>query len=585
MRELEVPEPMQNAVSIARQSEEVRRGETGARVRELLGLSEGLLDEGSRATLQAGLGRLEAGHFNLVVLGEFKRGKSSLVNALLERELLPTGVLPLTSALTTIRGGGTERLLIRFEQSEERERPLVELETFITEAGNPNNMLGVESVALEIGSELLADGLQLIDTPGVGSAYEHNTETALGFLPHVDAAVMVLAADQPLSASERELARRLADLTPQRIFVLNRIDLLEAEEIDAARRFVLNQLTDEGRDGGIELFCLSAKQGTGIGPLATYLGELARRDGRHLTRARVRASGAGLAAEAAALAELERAALRMPLGELQERIEVFELSCADLLTARSQATDLLEVGLRRLLEEVVNEPLRQMASEVEPTLRLGLRNHAHVASRLSPRRLAARLDQWTQSAIRQTFGEAQKRTGSELAARIADLQSDHAARIEALLEELDRVADEIFGTEVALGRLRQVGMRRGPQLTFKLEDPQDMLETLLSGLRRFAPGALGRLLVRRSAEAHLAQMVDRHAGRLRSALEERAREAVSEYQRDLADTVKESVSEVRAAAERARGERRQGERRVKERLARLDVLQSRFERISAELGA
>jgi ribosome biogenesis GTPase A len=571
-------------MGIVEQPERNSQGKTAAGVRELLELTDGLLEEGSRAVLSAGLERLEAGQFNLVVLGEFKRGKSSLVNALLERELLPTGVLPLTSAVTVISGAEQERLLVGFGEGEERERPLDELATFITEAGNPENTLGVESVAIELDAELLEDGLRLIDTPGVGSSYEHNTETALGFLPHIDAAVMVLAADQPLSAAERELARKLAELTPRPIFVLNRIDLLGTEEIDAARRFVLNQLTDEGRAGGVELFCLSARQGTGVDRLAAHLRELARGQGRLLTRTTVRARGAGLAAEATALLELERAALQMPLAELEERVALFELSCADLMKARRQATDLLDVGLRRLLEEVVNEPLRELREEAGASLMEGLVNHARVTSTLPPRRFATRLEEWTQSAVRHAFGEAQRRISGALVGRVVELQSEHAARIEALLGELDSLAGEAFGTEVALGHLRQVGVRGGPRLTFKLEDPQDMLEVLLSGLSRFAPGGLGRLLVRRSAEEHLNHMVDRHCGRLRCALTEQAEEAVTAYQRELAQAVEQLVGEVRSAAKRAHSEHLQGERQVSERLTGLERQRFRLEQIAAELG-
>jgi ribosome biogenesis GTPase A len=571
-------------VGLVEQPERSSEGKTATAVRELLELTDGLLEEGSRRMLSAGLERLEAGQFNLVVLGEFKRGKSSLVNALLGKELLPTGVLPLTSAVTVIQSGERDRLLVGFEDGEERERPLEELPTFITEAGNPENMLGVDSVAIELDSDLLEDGLRLIDTPGVGSSYEHNTETALAFLPQVDAAVMVLAADQPLSAAERDLAQQLGELTPRPIFVLNRIDLLGAEEIDAARRFVLNQLTDEGRSGGAELFCLSARQGTGVDRLAALLRELARGQGRLLTRTTVRARGAGLASEAASLLELERAALQMPQAELEERIELFELSCADLAKARSEATDLLDVGLRRLLEEVVEEPVRMLREEVGTELMEGLRNHARQTSTLSPRRFAERLEQWTQSAVRHSFGEAQKRISGELVGRVVELQSDHAARIEALLAKLDEAAGEAFGTEVSLGRLRQVGVRGGPRLTFKLEDPEDMLEVLLNGLSRFAPAGLGRLLVRRSAEEHLRHMADRHCGRLRGALTKQAEEAITEYQRGLAATVEEIVGEVRSAAKRARSEHLRGEHPVAERLTRLDGQRFRLEQIAGELA-
>lgn len=51
--------------------------------------------------------------FNLTVVGQFKRGKSSLMNAIIGRDLLPTGLLPLTSAITTLCYGPTERVILR----------------------------------------------------------------------------------------------------------------------------------------------------------------------------------------------------------------------------------------------------------------------------------------------------------------------------------------------------------------------------------------------------------------------------------------------------------------------------------------
>ena len=72
---------------------------------ELLSLADGLFAEARHRHLAAARARLAADRFNLVVLGEFKRGKSTLINALLGRNVLPTGVIPLTSVVTTISAG------------------------------------------------------------------------------------------------------------------------------------------------------------------------------------------------------------------------------------------------------------------------------------------------------------------------------------------------------------------------------------------------------------------------------------------------------------------------------------------------
>ncbi len=207
---------------------------------ELLALTEGLLPAGQHRAVRAARDRVAEDRFNLVVLGEFKRGKSTLINALLQRDLLPVGVVPLTSVVTVIGGArdhaksSTERLVIRFADGREQERPLEELERYVTEARNPGNRLGVELAQLELDHELLRAGLELVDTPGIGSIHSHNTDVARGFLPQVDVALCVLDAGQPLSQSERELFVEATQLVPRLLMVVNKIDHLEEHDREVA---------------------------------------------------------------------------------------------------------------------------------------------------------------------------------------------------------------------------------------------------------------------------------------------------------------------------------------------------------------
>jgi hypothetical protein len=72
-------------------------------------------------------------------------------------------------------------------------------------------VLGVRSIVVELDAEILAGGLCLIDTPGLGSTHVHNSEATMRFVPRADAALVVLAADQPLGMAERELVARTAE--------------------------------------------------------------------------------------------------------------------------------------------------------------------------------------------------------------------------------------------------------------------------------------------------------------------------------------------------------------------------------------
>ena len=81
-------------------------------------------------------------NFNLVVVGELKRGKSTLINALLGRNLLPTGVAPLTSAVTVLEFGSTCAVRLVFEDGHTETVSTDKLPDFVTEGGNPNNARG-----------------------------------------------------------------------------------------------------------------------------------------------------------------------------------------------------------------------------------------------------------------------------------------------------------------------------------------------------------------------------------------------------------------------------------------------------------
>ena len=85
---------------------------------------------------------------------------------------------------------------------------------YITEKGNPRNRKGVREVEIAYPSDYLQDGVRVIDTPGVGSVYSHNTEVAYNYLPQVDAAIFVVTVDPPLSAAEQEFLKGYPGICP-----------------------------------------------------------------------------------------------------------------------------------------------------------------------------------------------------------------------------------------------------------------------------------------------------------------------------------------------------------------------------------
>lgn len=175
--------------------------------------------------------KLAEDRFTLAVVGQFKRGKSSLMNAVIGRDVLPTGMLPLTSAVTILRFGPRERLLIQHEGwAFHEEAPISALADYVTEKGNPGNRRQIKAVYVEVPSPFLRRGLEFVDTPGVGSAIEANTATTYSFLPRCDAVLFVTSLDTPLTATEMGFLRDLRQYVRKVFFVVNKADLIPEHE-------------------------------------------------------------------------------------------------------------------------------------------------------------------------------------------------------------------------------------------------------------------------------------------------------------------------------------------------------------------
>ncbi len=212
--------------------------------------------------------RFLQGRLNLAVLGQFKRGKSSLLNALLGIDILPTSVIPLTAIPTFLTSGDiySARILFDSEKSDllfshnnyQKVREFIA--EFVTEEKNPRNEKKVREVVISIpGNSLLEKKIVFIDTPGIGSTYKHNTEATLNFLPQCDAAFFVISPDPPITEAELDFLRSVKEKVPKLFFVLNKADYLNEEEKKDILNFLEANLAKSGIDVKGKIFPVSAK--------------------------------------------------------------------------------------------------------------------------------------------------------------------------------------------------------------------------------------------------------------------------------------------------------------------------------------
>lgn len=219
------------------------------------------LDSGERQCEELVV-KLAEDRFTLAVLGQFKRGKSSLMNAIIGRDLLPTGVLPLTSAITVLKYGPDERLVVRRENSIfPGEQPISALADYITEKGNPSNRKKVKHVFVELPVPFLRSGIEFVDTPGVGSAITANTQTAYGFLPECDAVLFVTGADMPMTSLELAFLQDIREHVDKIFFVVNKIDLVTEDERNEVLEFVTEAIRSQTGLNAVKIFPVSARLG------------------------------------------------------------------------------------------------------------------------------------------------------------------------------------------------------------------------------------------------------------------------------------------------------------------------------------
>lgn len=225
------------------------------------------------ATRDALMARLARDRFNLVTAGRFSRGKSTLMNALLQTTRLPMGIVPLTSVITVVKYGTVPRATLYYHGTNLfMDITLDELEKHITERGNPGNRENIARAEIDLPAPLLRYGFRFVDTPGLGSAIVENTATTLEFLSEANALLVVTSFDSALSSEELDLLHLAKKTGTQAFLAVNKADMATARERETVLAHIQTRLMQE-QLGPVQIFPVSAltalaqPEGSGIAPL------------------------------------------------------------------------------------------------------------------------------------------------------------------------------------------------------------------------------------------------------------------------------------------------------------------------------
>lgn len=527
----------------------------------------------------AGLrGRLAEARLRVLVVGEAKRGKSTLVNALLDRDVLPSGVTPLTAVTTTVRYGEDERAEVRFLDGHEEKHPLTALADLVTERGNPGNRRRIAGVTVYLAAPVLAGGVELVDTPGTGSVFEWDTQTAHEALPSMDTAVFVLTADPPVSAIERDLLGRVAGLSVTTFAVLNKADYLDPAGLAEALEFTGRVLQDAGGPGRV--YPMSARAALDGGDpgfaafrteFTAYLASRRHSDLRTSAIAQARRIASSVADEVA----LTRQAAEMRAGDAAVRVEQFTARLAEVTVRGRDAVVVASAESGRLLlamNDAADTDAPRIGREVTAQLDELFAGELHDASPTEiERRGRERL-----TALSVAAAEAWRRRWQETIEQgLAQVDGRLAADLKTELDVLRGAAAELLGLDLAVP---EPGARLAESRRFFYTDGHDAGQTeLLAGaVRRHLPGEFGR----RTAREHLrrdvpglaASQIGRARGDLQYRLAEAARALMRAVEQRYADGTDRIRSALRAAADLREASAAEAARRREELAARDQAL-------------
>lgn len=300
--------------------------------------------------------RAREARFYVACVGEFKRGKSTLLNALIGAAVLPTGVVPVTTVPTLLRYGATPRARVRLQAEGWREIEIADLADYVTEERNPGNAKHVLAAEVLVPSDLLAGGMVLVDTPGIGSIISANTAATEAFVPQIDAAIAVIGVDPPLTGDELTLLARVVRDAPHLLVVLNKADRFSVAEQQAALGFAERALVAHlPRAAAVRpspVLAVSARHAlAGTGPtyewpaLVSALRRLDASSGAALARSGLQRGVGRLATHLLHDIDERLTALTRPLTDSEGRVQALSLRCDDT-EARSR-----ELGALLAVEE------------------------------------------------------------------------------------------------------------------------------------------------------------------------------------------------------------------------------------------
>jgi hypothetical protein len=514
------------------------------------------------ATCQWLSSKLSEQAFNLVAAGQFKRGKSTVINALLGEPLVPAGVVPLTSVITVIQSGATAAAYATLRYGHRRAIPIAELAEYVTERGNPANSKSVERVVIEHPSPWLADGVRLVDTPGIASVYEHNTDETRKYLPQADAVLFIASVDQPVSRAELDFLRDIRRYAGKIFCLLNKTDYLRPHELQESLAFSVHAIREALGTEDVPVFAVSARLAL-EGKMGGDAESLSRSGfpaferalhafmAQEKTNAWLRSLGRGLErllTQTRFALDLESKALIEPLDHIEANLTLFRQEKERAERSRADYCVLLEADARALLKQDIEPKLEEFKRAQKAEIRAAIERWVGELRALPSRKLQAALEERKVAAVRAAYDDWLAQEDVAISRAFQRLCARFWASLQQSVDELLRRSSELFAVDFDRAD-SEPRWTAESGFYYKFWYEPTSLKILSSSAVLMLPKRIAAPLIARRTQATAVELIEVQAGRIRHDLDERLKKSVQDAQRQMLRQIDATVTGIEAAIE------------------------------------
>jgi len=196
-----------------------------------------------RGQIASILDKIEESQFEIAIFGRVSSGKSSLLNTILQENILPVGVTPVTALPIHIRYGLESKADITFADLPRITVGVDHLFEYATEQENPSNKKRVSKISISLPSPCLKDGIGFVDTPGLGSLATAGAAETKAYLPNADLGVVLIDAGSTLTADDLSTILTLQNAAVPVHVLISKADLVSDEDRNRLIAYVSDQIS------------------------------------------------------------------------------------------------------------------------------------------------------------------------------------------------------------------------------------------------------------------------------------------------------------------------------------------------------